>query len=323
MSKLSFIFRTDVHASDRSPESWKGDYPAEIWSSLEQIGKMTDGITAVLDGGDFFHVKAPNRNSHDLTRRVTAIHKLYKCPVYSIMGNHDISHNNIESLDRQPLGVIYEAGVFRHLKEEVFKVDDLQVRVVGVSYKLDLTLDELLAIQKKPGDNFLIAVVHALATEMPSAKVEEFLKESVFRYSDLVTPNGPDLWSFGHWHKDQGVVNIKGKYFVNQGAVSRGALTHENTQRIPQVTLMEFSLSGIKVKALPLNVAPAEEVFDFEKKERVESERHSIDAFIERLQEDLTFNSEDTVEANIQALNFAAEVRNLALEYLEQARETG
>ena len=66
MSRLAFIFRTDTHVADKSPSSWKGDYPAEIWSNIEQIGKLASEhqVKAVLDGGDYFHVKAPSRNSH-------------------------------------------------------------------------------------------------------------------------------------------------------------------------------------------------------------------------------------------------------------------
>jgi len=325
LPRIAFIYRTDVHASDMKPPSWKGDYQAEIWSSLEAIGQMAEEheVTAVLDGGDFFHIKAPSRNSHALTRRTAAIHANYKCPIYLVVGNHDITYNDLSSLDRQPLGVMFASKVFYRLEEQVFKDGDLQVRVVGVPYSLHRTLDELLAIKKKPGDTFLVAVVHALATENPPAEVEGFFKEPVFRYSDLVTSDGPDLFCMGHWHQDQGIVNIKEKYFVNQGAVSRGALNHDNIKRIPQVALLEFDSSGIKVKTIPLEVAPAEEVFDFDRKERIESENRSIDKFIERLQEDATFDPTATIEKNIQALDFVAEVRDMALAYLERAREAG
>jgi len=325
MPRLSFIFRTDTHVADRSPSSWKGDYPAEIWSNLEQIGQLAKqhGVTAVLDGGDFFHVKAASRNSHASIIRTAEIHKLYPCPVYCVEGNHDLAYNNLESIERQPLGVLYASGVFNHCREQVFKDGDLQVRVVGVPYNPRRSLEELLAIQKQPGDDFLVAVVHALASENPPPKVEDFFGESVFRYSDLVTPNGPDVFCFGHWHRDQGIVTIKDKRFVNQGAVSRGALIHENTKRTPQVSLLEFEPFEASFRTLPLIVAPAEDVFDFERKERVESENHSIDQFIAKLQEDVSFDPTATIEANLQTMDFAKDVRELALSYLERAREVG
>jgi DNA repair exonuclease SbcCD nuclease subunit len=277
-------------------------------------------VQAVLDGGDYFHVKAASRNSHGLIYRTMAIHKQYPCPTYCIEGNHDLAYNNLDSIERQPLGVLYESQTFHHLREEVFRDDGLQVRVVGVPYDPQRTLESLRAIQKQPGDDYLVAIVHALAAESPPSKVEDFFGEPVFRYGDLVTPNGPDAWCFGHWHKDQGIVAIGGKSFVNQGAVSRGALIHENTKRTPQVSLLEFDASGMRCKTLPLVVASAEEVFDFDKKERVESESRSIDKFVERLQEDAQFDPSASIEGNIGQLSFAEEVRSMALSYLEKAR---
>ena len=322
MPRLAFLFRTDTHVSDRGPSSWKGDYPAEIWGNLEQIGRFARerDVRAVLDGGDYFHVKAASRNPHSLVVKSAALQKTYPCPTYCVEGNHDIQYNSLETIERQPLGVLYESGVFQHLREQVFEDGNLRVRVVGVPYNPHRTREELLAIQKKPGDSFLIAIVHALAGENPPPKVEEFFGEPVFHYADLVTENGPDVWCFVHWHKDQVIVTLGGKQFVNQGAVSRGALIRENTERTPKVSLLEVGPSGILTSMLPLIVAPAADVFDMERKERIEQESRSIDQFVLRLQQDAEINPEDSFETNIQALNFAQEVRGAALEYLERAR---
>lgn len=325
MPRLAFIFRTDVHMADRGPVSWKADYPTEIYSSLEQIGELAreHKAKAVLDGGDFFHVKAASRNSHGLVVKAAAIQNGYPCDTYSIEGNHDVKYNNLGTIVEQPLGVLFESGVFKHLREEVFEDGDLRVRVVGMPYDPERKLEDLRAIQKQPGDTHLIALVHALAGENPPASVEDFFGEPVFRYPELVTENGPDVWCFGHWHKDQGIVEHSGKQFVNQGAVSRGALINENIQRTPQVTLIEADELSITTKILPLQVAPAEDVFDFERKERSEAEGRNIDEFITKLQMDATIDPDAEIEDNIRGLDFAAEVRDTALGYLSKARGEG
>lgn len=323
MGKVSFIFRTDVHVADQSPVSWKGDYPSEIWSNLEQIGEFARKyqVTAVLDGGDYFHVKAPTKNSHALVARSAAIHAAYPCPTWCIEGNHDVKHNNLDTIDGQPLGVLFESGAFKHLREQVFKEGDVQVRVVGMPYSPVRELSELQAIRKQPGDTHLVAIVHALASENPPSHVDDFFGEPVFRYSDLIVEGGPDVWCFGHWHRDQGVVDIQGRRFVNQGAVSRGALIRENLQRTPKVALLEFGEEGFEVSSIPLKVAPAAEVFDIERKERLEKERRSIDQFVERLKADIAIDPSDGIEGSIQALDFAQDIKTLALGYLERARE--
>lgn len=323
MSRISFLYRTDVHVADKSPASWKGDYPAEIWENLRQIGVLArdHGVRAVLDGGDFFHIKSATRNSHDLVRRAAELHTAhYQVPTYSVEGNHDITYNDLDSIHKQPLGVLYAAGVFGHLREQVFEDAGVRVRVVGVPYSPFRTVDELRAIQKQPGDDFLVAVVHSLAGQNPPASVEEFFGEPVFRYAELATPDGPDVWAFGHWHKDQGIVQVSGKRFVNLGAVSRGALSKDNLDRIPKIALIEFTPGHLEVTPIELKVAPSSEVFHLERKERLDREAKEIDQFVERLNTDATLDPSASIEDNLRSLSFAADVRDLALSYIERAR---
>ena len=94
--------------------------------------------------------------------------------------------------------------------EHVFEDGDLRVRVVGMPYKQDRSLKDLRAIKKQDGDAALIALVHALAGEKPPDHIEDFFGEPVFRYDRLIAKNGPDCWCFGHWHQDQGIVEVEG-----------------------------------------------------------------------------------------------------------------
>lgn len=325
MPRLSFLFRTDTHVCDRSPVSWKGDYPSEIWSNLEQVGKIAKEreITAVLDGGDYFHVKAASKNPHRLVEKTARIHRGYVCPTFEVEGNHDIAYNNLNTLPDQPLGVLFASGVFQPLREQVFKDGDLQIRVVGVPYSPMRRLDELLQIQKKPGDTHLLAVVHGLAAKSPPSQVEDFWNEPVFSYEALVSRNGPDIWMFGHWHKDQGIETIGGKQFVNLGALSRGALVRENLERIPKVALIEATSGNLSVTPIPLSVAPAEDVFDLEKKAAQEKERHDIEQFVLQLVSDGAVDPDASIEENIRSLGFADEVRDEALRYFELVDSVG
>lgn len=322
MPRIAFLFRTDVHVSEKNPASWKGDYPSEIWSNLVQIGDLArkHDVKAVLDGGDYFHVKAPTKNSHGVVEKTTRIHRDYPCPVYSIEGNHDITYNNLDTVPRQPIGVLYATMVFQHLREVVFEEAGLKVRVVGFPYSPFRTVKELTSIRKQPGDTHLIAVVHQLAGYQPPASVEDFFGEPVFSYEDLVVNDGPDAYLFGHWHKDQGSVEIEGVHFVNFGAVSRGSLVRENIERTPKVALLEITEKGVQVTGIPLQVADPKDVFDLERKERMDTESNSIAEFVTHLQSSLTVDPSMSIESTVQQLDFAAEVRDSALYYLDLAR---
>lgn len=329
---MKFLFRTDVHVADKSPASWKADYATEVWSSLEQIGLLARKykVQAVLDGGDYFHVKASTRNSHALVAKSAEIQAAYPCHTYVVPGNHDIAYNDLGSLDnQQPLRVLFATQVFHRLGEALFDKDGevgdgpppqgMSVRVVGVPYDPHRSLEDFKAIQKG-GEDWLIAIVHALAGENPPPEAEDFMGEPIFRYEDLVSENGPDVWCFGHWHKDQGTVKVGGKFFISPGSVSRGALVKENLTRIPQVALIELTPEGVSVGMIPLQVAPADEVFDIERKERREKEGEVISQFVDKLRQSVSVDTSSNIENSIQGLDFAVDVRDLALEYLERAR---
>lgn len=312
-----------MHVADFSPSSWKGDYPEEIWGNLEQIGALATQhrCTAVLDGGDFFHVKAPTRNSHGMIRRAALIHQQYPCPVYSIEGNHDIIGNNLETVERQPLGVLFATGIFNELRDETFSQDGVTVRVVGMPYDPDRGLESFHAVQKGSEDH-LVVIAHVLATANPAPGLDEFFREGVFRYSDLITDNGPTVFCFGHWHKDQGVVTIDDHHFVNLGAVSRGALRQENLNRIPKVALLEFTKDSVNIRALELDVAPGAEVFDLARKTREQREDQIIDQYVSSLRAQIQMDSDVSIEDVVGGLAFDDRVKKLALDYLEKARNS-
>jgi hypothetical protein len=196
----------------------------------------------------------------------------------------------------------------------VFRDGDLCVRVVGVPYRSELKIKELLSIKKNKKDEYLVAVVHALAS---TEAVENFWNETMFSYDSLITSDGPDVWCFGHLHRDQGVKLISNKYFVNQGAISRGSLVDENIERNPKVAILEFSQGDIRIELRSLVVAPASEVFDLEKKAIQERERRDIDQFVMHLISDGILDPNSNIEDNINKLGFADDVRKEALKYLE------
>lgn len=324
---VSILFRTDVHAADHGPVSWKGDYRAEIMSSLRQVGEIARDrkVDAVVDGGDFFSVKAASRNSHSLVRESIQIHRSYPCPTYLIEGNHDLQYNNIETLEKQPLGVLFEAGIFQRLREVTLERDGVSVRIVGFPFSLSRSLEDFQSLSRREGE-YLVAVSHALATMSPGGPADGFIGETIFGYRDLLFAGAPDIWAWGHWHKDQGITSLTGEdgreiQFVNQGALSRGALTHDNLTRIPRVALFKFEQGQPpEVEFIDLEVAAASEVFDLERKEVQVHRSKVIEDFVSNLMAEGTLDSEASVEDSVRKLDFATEVRDGALEYLERVR---
>lgn len=320
---LRLVWRTDVHLSDTSPASRKDDWAETVLGKLRQVGMVARKVeaSAVLDGGDFFHIKSPGRNTHDLVRRVADVHRMYSCPVYGNVGNHDCVYGDYTYLDQQPLGVLFSTGVFRRCYDEhevVFDSGGVKVRVVGVPYH-GASYDMQRFDRIKRGDeDFLVCMAHVLASPTGGTMFEG---EDIIKYSDLAKFD-PTVFLLGHWHKDQGVVEVGGKTIVNIGSLTRGALSQDEVARKPACVVLTFEkgASAPKVQVVRLKVAPPDEVFDLESRTRQENRTLTMDSFVESVRQKLVVERGiDLADVVGRMDQIPEKVRERVLLYLEQA----
>jgi hypothetical protein len=322
MSEVRLVSSSDEHLADLAPGFRKDDYRGAILSKVEWQGSFADRFraNAFLRGGDFIHVKAANKTTMRTLAMAARIHRRYPCPTYAIAGNHDMSNNDPTTVPGQPLGVLLESNVFNHLQEQVFEDGSMKVRVVGVEYTTDLDVDGLHSLVRKKDENFTVAFVHALAAMAPEEKIQSFFHEKVFDYRDLVFDGCPDVYIFGHYHKDQGILDHLGVKFINLGAISRGALTFENLERKPKIASLKFNSQGVSVEEHIVPHADAAQVFDLELKKKLESERRSLNEFIAQLRSNADLASDDALDARKKELDkFPEDLRGLAMTLLEAA----
>jgi len=349
---VKLLWRSDVHLSDRAPASRTDDWAETVFHKLNQVRAVArrTGVAAVLDGGDYFHTKSPSRNSHRLVRATAEHHAEYPCPVFCTPGNHDSIHGDYSYLHQQPLGVLYAAGVFQRLYDEwevyfgptagpesavgvfpynrredkwswadPFQVEHASgdipiVRVVGIPYHgRSYDVGRLNALRKGDEDH-LVCVAHLLASKAGGMMFES---EDVLRYDDLVQ-YAPDVWLFGHWHKDQGVTTTGDKKFVNLGALTRGSLVQDEVERRPAIAMITFSKDEISVQTARLKVAPAEDVFDMGARVRAEAREMTMDAFVSSVKDALVDTQADSLEDTVNGLDVPDLVRERAIEYLER-----
>jgi len=194
---INLVWRSDVHVSDNPPASRVDDWNETLMGKLSQVGEIARevGAAAVLDGGDFFHIKSPARNAHRTIQRVAAVHAGYPCPVYGNVGNHDCKYGDYAHLPEQPLGVLFETGVFRRCFDEheaVFEADGVKVRVVGIPYHgTEYDWDRFTRI-KKGDESYLVVMAHVLASKQGGTMFEG---EDIIQYAALAELD-PDVWCF-------------------------------------------------------------------------------------------------------------------------------
>lgn len=323
MSEFRFITSSDEHLADLSPGLRKDNYRDAILDKITWQGDFARlfNADAVLRGGDFFHIKAANKTTMATMALAANIHRQYPCKTFSISGNHDMGYgSHISTIPKQPLGVFFNSQVFNQLEDELFFDNSMSVRVIGVNYTTDLDHEGLVDLLKnKSGNTYTIAVIHTLAAFSPDEKIQSFFGEKIFDYRDLVFDGCPDVYVFGHYHKDQGVVDHLGVKFINVGAVSRGALTFENLERKPKIASIVLNSQGISVEEHVVPHLDALQVFDLEKKQQLERERKSIDDFISKLRLDSESTSINNYLEELRNSDYSQDLKNLVYQILETA----
>lgn len=323
---VKLVWRTDVHLSDRAPASRLDDWAEMVLGKLTQVRDIAKerGACAILDGGDFFHIKSPSRNTHELVRRAAEHHQNYPCPVYCTPGNHDSVYGDYAFLGQQPLGVLYASQTFRKLYDEheaVFVKDGVKVRVVGIPYHSSKYEMERFHSLKRGDEDILVCVAHVLASLRGGTMFEG---EDIVRYSDLLS-TAPDVYLFGHWHKDQGVEILGDKTFINIGSLTRGSISQDELQRRPACAVLNLGKSEgkpqVDVEVVRLVIQPSEKVFDVEGRARQVRQQVEMDSFVEKIRQSLVPKIEGgTLADSIKALeNVPQEVRERALSYLEMS----
>jgi DNA repair protein SbcD/Mre11 len=273
-----------------------------------------------------FDIKQPSRNSHNLVKRVIEVHKEAPCPVWSVIGNHDVKFGDPKFIDEAPLGVVAASGALKLLPDEGILVNGLHIVPVhyhGVRYDKS----KIEGINKHPDAKWMIVVCHLLASEGEDTTMFEGEDIIGYNYLDTVAEEiGADAFFFGHWHADQGIKHrLSGErpyWVVNVGSLSRGSLSKDNLSRNPCVVEMQFSDEGVDTVRHNLKVRPASEVFDLEKKIAEDEQEERIEEFAKGLNE--TLKNKDVSEVPLDKLversTMSDRVIRLAKELLEEAK---
>lgn len=316
---VRLVWRTDVHLSDRAPAARTDNWADSCFDKLDQIKAVCEKwkAHALLDGGDLFHIKSPSRNSHALVQRVVEHHADYPCRVGINFGNHDGVYGDLSFLHQQPLGTLYASGVAEKLFDEhemFFESEGVKVRVVGIPYHgVRYDMARFTGI-KKGEEDILICVAHVLASPKGGTMFEG---EDIVRYSDLESLD-PDVWCFGHWHKNQGVQKVGSKTIVNIGSLTRGSLTQDEMERKPCIALLSCTKEGVDVRVVDLKVKPASEVFDVEQRVRIASRETTMSTFVDSIRKSLQGSEEKDIGEQVAQMEGLDEtVRERALLYLE------
>ncbi len=325
---MKLVCLNDVHLSHRGPQSRTDDWQEAIFGKLDQVSKVAKKVNAraVCIAGDIFHHKS-RIAYHTVFRLIMwALDlKRHRIDVLTIPGNHDEVHDRLESVETQPIGLLFASGAFRDVSYQPIRYDgapgdgSMDVQIVGVPYPDAMNFENFQkaadARIKECAAGRALLMAHCFATpEGGTYFGQQIHAYAAFR--DLPF----DVFHFGHDHSDHGVAVMEGKFFINIGAISRGSLAMDDLKREPKIALVEFTgTEGVKVQQIKLKVTPINEVFDLALKAQKDREKSEVEAFVGQLHDDLALAGPIEFKDRLKTMALPEVVRTRVQAYLDSA----
>ena len=274
------------------------DYMQTMLRKVESIGRLCEkyDVACALGTGDIFHLKQPNRVSHNLVQQLIVTFNAFPCPVAVVPGNHDLGPDGMDSLSRQPLGTLFEADAIGLLiRPEVLGGEDSRVWVIPRPYNAiaegvhdeqtdpsyySLTEAEKVSITRNPVP--VIGLAHGSIVGPGDSRPYPYVNVDKIPGIDQY-----DAFITGHLHECLGVTEVGKTIFANPGSIGRTRRDMASYARTVEVLIVTVDSDGLKVEEVPLpGVAPALEVFGArEVEEGVELQDDEISKFVEMLGE--------------------------------------
>jgi len=299
----------DTHFNSTTPQSRLDDYPRTTLRKLSEIGTIAleKGVSHLILLGDVFH-----KNSQSLwylNRVIEEFNKIKEKGIecWSIVGNHDIAWEKMETLDRSPLQTLFVSSSVKPLK--VLKLGE-SVEIYGYNYT-----DE---ISKVDSDGKVkVCVAHRF--------YDNTLSDYSLSPKQVISLNY-DRYILGHDHQEfPDVVASNGSVVQRPGSLLRGTSHKYNVNREPSFDIITFEVNGNTVdttsERVVLSHLPATEVFSIQALEKQGKEdlveQHitasMIDELISKMETRTTSSSLFHIIDNIE---MSPSVRGLIEKYL-------
>jgi DNA repair exonuclease SbcCD nuclease subunit len=331
-----YLIINDVHlTNDNShPSSCTPSYTPDLFNLLKQAADLAvvRECEAIIQLGDFFHIKTPSRNSHELVQRAMRWARDCVVPVFIVPGNHDLLNDRLDSLDEgQPLGVLYDAGVaqraegYLHIKGPRGPFDSsvqaLPIFGIGWQQYWDAQADIAdRAVAKalegfEPEDTPQLIVTHA--PFFPPGANPAYEHYSTEKFARMVNPTGKANVQviYGHIHDYHGEYVVNGVRFANYGALSRGSLTESNLTRPVGVTIWD-AITG-RFEFIELQAKPADQVFRVKEITEVRTTQLKLDEFLKSVgQSTIEITTTESVLSKVRSLKLGKEIERIVEELL-------
>ena len=290
----NIIFVGDVHLKGSSPISRKDNYAEVILNKIRFIRDYANaiGCTTIIFLGDIFDTVNTSLQyfSHCLS--------LFKdisnsgIDLYTIVGNHDIRYDSLETLPITPLGILLESGAVRLLDN--LTIDDVYIQGCHYSNK---------PIKNTNQDLYSILLLHRF--------YENGFNEEPITKEDVVEL-GYDTYILGHDHRPYITITMEDPRdikIIRPGSLARNSSDQYNKLRKPRILIMDTDTKDFVYEEVP---SESGEVIFFEKE--VEAQV-SMSELVEYLKSSY-HTSNDSIRSYIDTISIPEDIRDLIKSYL-------
>jgi hypothetical protein len=268
----------DVHIAERSPSSRRPTYKDEILDKLRFcVDEANRRNAPLVQAGDMFHLKPSSKNSHRLVQEVHEILSQTYNGAWIVPGNHDLSHDRLDSLDGQPLGALCRMENVNLLVGETVDLPG----IAGVPYITEFDGGDWQHAMRDCWEDF------GILAEEPTLLVTHAPLFPPGEAPGVYASIEPDYWSefwigivatyYGHIHDYHGTYMSPNQLmqFCNQGALSRGSLHESTVTRKPAITFWD----GTDFNRIEVPHKAPEEVFLFDEAAKKAANQASAEDF--------------------------------------------
>ena len=290
---MKFLYVGDLHQDELNPVHRIDDFANTRKEKINEILKIAknNNVKAILHGGDFFNrPKMSNEfvtsiietwnnqlipiDIQELTFQLQAgtiseqdyldeikKYKTNNIPFISIIGNHDLIGEGIESYPRTSLNVLETSGFLHIVDEEnpiIFKEGSISVAITGHHYDKmnDKNNDKsgYIVKQKVQVDGkdctYQIHMTHNMLTPISYGK--KFAHTTIY---EIQNETLADLTINGHDHIGFDTIYYNNKIFANPGSPFRLSIDKKEIARMPKVMLINIDDAGLTVEDIYLSCA--------------------------------------------------------------------
>lgn len=326
---IKFVYYTDIHTRQDNPPSRLGNYVDDTLDKVEQVMAIAkkEKCDFTYCGGDVFDAKRPYKTKHTLIVRLMRVFSKSGMTNYCVVGNHDISYDNMGTLPDQPLGVMFESGILVRVDgNSIYTKGNLKLHLDSYDFDEEPDFDEIARKRAK-----VEADVYTLGAHVYSCpKGGSMFGSKLFSYEELAM-TGHDIYLLGHYHVDNGIVdeafNKPRQTFINPGSLTRGDHGDENLDRTPNCVVVTIEKKGGEVtwltKRIELKVKPASEVFDLNRKEKLKAEAKETAGFVAELEATSVSHNDvkETEEEELKEIMPDPFIYKRTMDFIQQARE--